>query len=66
MSKVLLLLLGNIVLFLGLHLMRFEAGFELVQNNEGELLRILFLVLPRQEILCRKSIAFDKHPSMWQ
>lgn len=29
--------------------MRFEAGFELVQNDEAELLRILFLV-PRQEI----------------
>ena len=64
MSKVLLLLLGNSIFFLGLLPMRLEAGFELVQNNDAELLRILFLV-PRQDILCRNSIAFKKRPA-WQ
>ena len=65
MSKVLLFLLGNSVFFRGLLPMRFEADFELVQNNDAELLRILFLV-PRQNILGRNSIAFEKRPTRQQ
>jgi hypothetical protein len=49
----------------GLLPMRLEADFELVQNNDAELLRMLFLV-PRQEILCRNSIAFEKRPARQQ
>jgi hypothetical protein len=44
MSKVLLLLLASSTFFQGLLLMRFEAGFELVKNNDTKLLMILFLV----------------------
>jgi hypothetical protein len=45
--------------------MTFDADSELVQNNNAELLRILFLV-PRQDILGRNSIAFQKRPTRQQ